>query len=249
MQSTERFSRRVENYRRYRPSYPAEVIELMRKDGGLRAGARVSDVGSGTGILTRLLLEAGWEIDADEPNGPMREAAEADLGHWPGFHSIAATAEATTLPDHSVAAIVCAQAFHWFDREAAGREFRRILRPGGLIFLVWNERREDSEFDGAYEAMIDALGAGRAECSHGAVQRDLVGFFRPGTYREASFSNPQPMDWEALRGRFLSSSYVPLEEDPRHPQLLGELEELFQRYQRGGQVVFSQNAWVYFGQV
>jgi SAM-dependent methyltransferase len=249
MQPTERFSRRVENYRRYRPSYPAGVIELMRQEGRLEVGARVADVGSGTGILTRLLVEAGWEVDAVEPNGPMREAAEADLGARAAFHSVAATAEATTLPEASVAAIVCAQAFHWFEREAAAREFRRILRPDGLVFLVWNERREDSEFDCAYEAIIDSLGAGRAECGHGAVQRNLEHFFRPETFREASFFNPQSMDWEVLRGRFLSSSYVPLEDDPRHPRLLGELEELFHRYQQEGRVVFAQNAWVYFGQV
>ncbi len=140
MNPMERFSNRVENYRRFRPSYPDAVIDLIRETAGLREGSPAADLGSGTGILTRLLLDAGWEVFAVEPNAPMRAAAEEELGAEARFHSIDAPAEATGLPAGSVQAITCAQAFHWFDREAAQAEFARILKPEGWAFIIWNER-------------------------------------------------------------------------------------------------------------
>jgi SAM-dependent methyltransferase len=249
MNATERFSNRVENYRRYRPGYPAAVIHLIRETAGLGPGATVADVGSGTGILTKLLLNAGWEVYAIEPNAPMRRAAEEDLRSSPRFHSVEARAEATGLPDHSVDAITSAQAFHWFERDAAQAEFRRVLKPDGWVFLIWNERSAGGDFDRAYHEILASLGQAFEGVRDRANDKRLDSFFRAGTYRETQFPNPTPMNWEALRGRFLSSSYVPTENDPRHAGLVARLESIFREHQRDGHVVLEQTANVYFGRM
>ena len=249
MDSTERFSNRADNYRRYRPSYPAAVIDLIRDTAKLEPGADVADIGSG--ILTRLLLEAGWKVHAIEPNAPMREAAESDLAGFPRLRSLAAKAEKTGLPDVSMTAITCAQAFHWFDREAAQVEFRRILQPGGWVFLIWNEREAgaDSAFNHDYHALLNSLGDEYVKIHSKRTHQNPEAFFNPGTYKKKTFYNPQDMTWEILRGRFLSSSYVPPEGDPRQPPLLIELERIFHRHEKDGKVVFRQDAYVYFGQL
>src|ERR1700677_366465 len=159
MNPTERFSNRVENYRRYRPGYPQAVIDLIRAAAQLEPGDDVADIGSGTGILTRLLLLAEWTVHAVEPNAAMRDAAEADLDMYlPRFHSVDARAEKTGLPDASIDAITCAQAFHWFEREAVHKEFNRILRPHGWTFVIWNERKRGGAFDYAYHEILNTLG-------------------------------------------------------------------------------------------
>jgi len=249
MDPTKRFSNRVENYRRYRPGYPKEVIDLIRETARLAPEASVADIGSGTGILTRLLIDAGLNVHAVEPNAPMREAAEADLQGSQLFHSVDGTAEATTLPVASVQAITCAQAFHWFEREPTRAEFRRILQPEGWVFLIWNERRSGSPFDDAYHRILATLGQAFEGVRDRANNKALDSFFLPGTYREAVFPNPSRMTWEMLRGRFLSSSYVPTEEDPRHPDLMAALEKIFHENQDNGHVVLEQDTHVYFGQL
>jgi ubiquinone/menaquinone biosynthesis C-methylase UbiE len=141
---TQRFSGRVENYVRYRPGYPPEVLQLLRQECGLTPDHVIADAGSGTGILTRILLEAGCSVFAIEPNAEMRHAGERLLAAYPRFSSVAGSAEATSLPDHSVDFITAAQAAHWFHRDHARREFLRILKPGGWVVLAWNERCTDS---------------------------------------------------------------------------------------------------------
>src|SRR5512138_2362812 len=120
-----RFTSRVEDYLRYRPSYPTEIMKNLSEDCGLTDGSVVADIGSGTGFLSRLLLDAGCEVYGVEPNPRMRDAAEEYLQSFPRFHSIAGSAEDTTLPAASVDAVTAAQAFHWFDTERARHEFIR----------------------------------------------------------------------------------------------------------------------------
>ena len=118
---TERFSDRAENYAKYRPGYPDEMLQYFRDL--VTPPATVADIGSGTGILTRQLLNSGYELYAVEPNEAMRREAERTLSGHPGFRSMDGTAEATTLADRSVDLITCAQAFHWFDRVKRDRNF------------------------------------------------------------------------------------------------------------------------------
>ena len=115
LKSTERFTTRVENYVKFRPGYPPAVLDLLKTECGLTAASVIADIGSGTGILTRMFLEHGNRVYGVEPNQAMREAGEQLLADFGGFVSVAATAEETTLPDQSIDFITAGQAFHWFD--------------------------------------------------------------------------------------------------------------------------------------
>src|SRR3954468_20199343 len=139
-----RFSNRVADYVRYRPSYPPAVLDMLRREAGLEPKAVIADVGSGTGISAGLFLREGCTVFAVEPNNEMRHAAETLLKDHTSFHSVSGTAEATTLTEHSVDFVVAAQAFHWFNPKPTRAEFTRILKPGGWVVLMWNERRLDT---------------------------------------------------------------------------------------------------------
>ena len=175
--STQRFSSRVGNYVRYRPGYPAAAIDLLKNECGLTPASVVADIAFGTGIFTRMLLENGNRVYGVEPNSDMRKAGEEFLRSYPKFTSVAGTAEATTLDDHSVDFVTAAQAAHWFDREKARREFIRICRPGGWTVLLWNERRTGSTpFLRAYEQLLLDVRHRLSGCSpraHHGADRDL----------------------------------------------------------------------------
>ena len=156
---TLRFTGRVENYVKYRPGYPAGIIETFVKECGLTAGSVVADIGSGTGILSEVFLKNGNRVFGVEPNHEMREAGSRLLGKYAGFMSVDGAAEATTLEDCSVDFVTAGQAFHWFDRQRARKEFVRILKPNGWVTLIWNERLTDtSPFLRAYEDLLRRYG-------------------------------------------------------------------------------------------
>jgi ubiquinone/menaquinone biosynthesis C-methylase UbiE len=174
---TRRFSSRVDDYIRFRPGYPPAVISLLERECGLRPGIRIADIGSGTGILSELLLTAGCEVAAVEPNPDMRQAGERLLGARPRFLSIAGRAEDTRLPDHSVDLITAAQSFHWFDQRATKAEFRRILRPGGFVVLIWNERLVVGPFLEGYEALLQRYCPEYAEVDHRRIDGPVMDQF------------------------------------------------------------------------
>ena len=249
---TQRFSSRVEDYIRYRPSYPAAVIDLLREECGLAPEWTVADIGAGPGNLTRLFLDNGNRVYGVEPNREMREAGERLLRGYPGFTCVDGTAEATTLPDASVQLVAAGQAFHWFDRGTARREFSRILTSPGWVVLVWNERRIDSTpFLAAYEALLLQYGTDYAEVRHRDAADDeaLADFFGLGGYRTATFPNVQRFDLEGLRGRLLSSSYTPEAGQPGHAPMLEELRRIFEAHQDSGAVAFEYDTGVYYGLV
>lgn len=246
----ERFSERVADYVRCRPGYPLELFDLLVREAGLGPGKIVADVGSGTGIFTRSLLESGCRVFAVEPNAPMRAAAEAALGGHPRFQSVAGSAERTSLPDSSVDLVAAAQAFHWFEPAATGREFRRILRPGGPAVLVWNVRRTTgAAFLEEYEALVARFGTDYREVKHTGAEKDAAmhAFFGPAGCRRVAFENAQVLDFEGLKGRLHSSSYVPGEGHPSRTLMLEELGRLFERRQVGGIVRLEYDTRVYFG--
>jgi len=137
----QRFSNRVADYVRYRPGYPAALFDLLRVECAFTSNHAVADVGSGTGLLTKLFLENGNRVFGVEPNQEMRRAGEEFLHSFPKFTSVAGSAEATTLGDASVDFVTAGQAFHWFDPQAARREFLRILKTNGWVVIAWNDRR------------------------------------------------------------------------------------------------------------
>lgn len=249
--STERFSSRVENYVKYRPSYPSAVIDLLRSSCGLSASSTVADIGSGTGLLTSLLLETGATVYAVEPNAGMRQAAESFLGGQPGFHSVVGTAEATTLPDSSVDLITASQAFHWFDIPRSKAEFSRILRPEGWVALIWNERTSESTpFLDGYEKVLQTYSPEYSEVGHKrADAEDRRRFFRNGEEQVFLTHNSQSFDLQGLIGRVLSSSYAPEAGDPNHAPMIAALEDLFAMTNVDGQVEFLYDTQVFYGRV
>jgi SAM-dependent methyltransferase len=204
---TKRFSSRVDAYVNYRPSYPEALIPWIERECGLTAQARIADIGSGTGILSRLFLDFGCHVFGVEPNADMRHAAERVLAAEPRFHSVDGRAEATTLAEGSVDFVTAGQAFHWFDPAAARAEFRRILTPPGWVVLVWNERLVTPGFLTEYEDLLQRLSTDYGRVDHRQVGAEAIGqFFGHEEWLSASFPNHQDLDWEGLRGRLLSSS-------------------------------------------
>ncbi|MFF2094165.1 class I SAM-dependent methyltransferase [Paenibacillus sp. NPDC058174] len=249
--SKERFSNRVENYVKYRPGYPVEALDYLYSDVGLKANSRIADLGAGTGIFSKLLLERGSEVIAVEPNQAMREAADKELGELPNYRSVPAAAETTGLPEHSVDFIVCAQSFHWFDRPAAQAEFRRILKPGGKAVLIWNSRlTSGTPFLEGYEELLRLYSTDYKQMTHKNISADqLRAFFRENGMREAAFTNGQLLDREELLGRALSSSYVPAKGEPNHDRLKEELGQLFERTNVNGRVSFDYQTEIFWGDV
>lgn len=248
--SVDRFSDRVSNYVKYRPDYPREVIGYLEDECGLAQDSVVADIGCGTGISSRMFLEHGNQVYGVEPNKGMREAAIELLSPFSRFTPVDGTAEATTLPDDSVDIVVAAQAFHWFDPSRTRLEFIRILRPGGHIVLIWNERSLDAnEFHVEYEQLLLKYGKDYAQVRHDDLQRlDLNSFF-PRPYKEASFENFQVFDFEGVKGRMLSASYMPNEDDERFPAMIEELRSLFANHAETGKIKVFYKTRVYFSPV
>jgi SAM-dependent methyltransferase len=247
---TQRFSSRVDHYVRYRPGYPPEVLELLRQECGLTADSVVADVASGTGIFTRLFLENGNRVFGVEPNVEMRRAGEALLAAYPRFSSVAGTAEATTLLEHSVDIVTAAQAAHWFNPANARREFVRILRPGGWCIFVWNERRTDSTpFLRAFEKLLQTYGTDYQDVRHEHTTASIDLFYAPSPFQEREFVNLQQLDYAGLEGRLLSSSYIPPPDDPNYGAMLQELRRIFDEYQRDGSVTVEYRTRVYYGKL
>jgi ubiquinone/menaquinone biosynthesis C-methylase UbiE len=244
----QRFSDRVENYVRYRPSYPQEVITLLQREVALTPQSVIADAGSGTGISAELFLRAGCTVHAVEPNRDMREAAERLLTHYPHFHSVNGGAQATTLPDHSVDLIVAAQAFHWFNTPETRAEFTRILKPGGHVVLIWNERKLDATpFLRAFEQLLLTFGTDYTAIRHENINTSALDSFFSGAYATYSFANEQRFDFEGLQGRLLSSSYAPAAGQPRHDEMIAELHRIFDAHQVSGQVCFEYDTRVHVG--
>jgi len=245
---TARFSDRVENYVRYRPGYPVEVLDLLRAECGLRPNHLVADVASGTGLFTRLLLENGNSVYAVEPNAEMRDMGAHLLAGYDRLVSVAGTAEATTLGSASVDFVTAAQAAHWFDLRRTRAEFGRILKPGGWCVLIWNERStETTPFLRKYEQLLLTYGTDYKEVRHERTTAIIHKFFAPAPCQERVFDLRQQFDYEGTAGRLLSSSYAPLEGHPSYAPMMRDLERIFRAHARNGAVEFEYKTRVYYG--
>lgn len=247
--STTRFSSRVDDYIKYRPHYPIEIIDLLADKCGMTPESVIADIGSGTGILTKLFLENGNPVVGVEPNLEMREAGEHYLADYARFTSLDGTSEATRLPAQSMDFILAGQAFHWFDQTKTRAEFQRVLKEDGWVVLLWNDRRIDTTpFLRDYEALLQEFGTDYNEINHKNVQDKSVfaAFFGAAPF-EASFDNVQQFDLDGLMGRLNSSSYVPSREDPRHSKMAVRAKEIFTAHQKKGKVAFEYDTRVFYG--
>ena len=254
VEPAERFSDRVADYVRYRPDYPSAAFEAIEqlvtereRELGQRLPRTAADVGAGTGIFTHGLLARDWAVHAIEPNARMRAAAEAWHGDDDAFTSHAAVAEATGLPDCSVALVVAAQAFHWFDSQRCREEWRRILVPGGLVCLVWNVRRLGLPFMDAYDQLLTELLPDYSGVVHRHADPGLLRQFYGDRFTTQTFPHRQILDWPSLLGRLASSSYAPLPGQPAYELVMTRLRVLFDQHQVDGSVAFPYSTMVCIG--
>jgi len=250
--STLRFTDRVEDYVKARPGYPAELIALLERECGLTPASTVVDVGCGTGLLAKLFCDYACRIIGVEPNAAMRDAGRQFLNGYPNFEIVEGTAEALPLPGTSVDFITAGQAFHWFNQKEARHEFMRILKPNGWAVLVWNDREySGSKFADAYEALLWKYGIDYAEVNHRgkATLTSFEQFFGNSTFAKATFPNVQHFDREGLIARVASASYMPSPGHERYPAMVEEVNSIFEDNQKDGLVAAKYETNVYYGQM
>ncbi|WP_341280587.1 class I SAM-dependent methyltransferase [Paenibacillus sp. FSL H8-0537] len=245
------FSNRVKDYVKYRPTYPSDAIDYLYNIVKLDENSTVADIGAGTGKLSELLVERGTHVIAVEPNQEMRKACIQILGHESNFRAVAGSAESTYLCENSVDFIVCAQAFHWFDRTVAKMEFTRILKDRGKVILVWNTRQtKGTPFLEGIEHLLLNYGIDYSEVNHKNISEDeLQLFFKENTMEKSVFKMQQLFDFEGLSGRIMSSSYTPMPEHPNYGRMKEELKKLFNRYEKNGKVTFIYETELYWGEI
>src|SRR5437879_10270755 len=205
---TRRFTGRAFLYSISRPSYPSRILDILRTEIGFDPTFVVADVGSGTGLLSYLFLANGNHVIGVEPNDDMRIFAEKRLGKFPKFLSVKGRAERTSLETAKIDLVTIGQALHWFDCEAASKEFARILKLHGHVCIVYNDRNNEDSFRKEYDQIVSKYARDRANVptiDHAYLSK----FFKNRKYSKFCMSNEQPLDLEGLLGRMTSASYMP----------------------------------------
>lgn len=250
MDFKQRFSNRVENYIKYRPGYPEEIIAVLQLEIGLVPEDVVADIGSGTGLSAQLFLEHGNTVYGVEPNEPMRKAAEGLLKDYTNFISVHGSSEATNLKTSSIDLIVCAQAFHWFDREKTKQEFHRITDSGAHLALIWQDRKSDDPFQQGYEKIIQDFSIDYNEITHRNISEEIIAnFYAPNKFRKFVLYYEQQFDLEGLIGRVVSSSYMPDETHPNYPHMIDALTDIYHAYNKEGMLTFAYDTNLYIGSI
>lgn len=245
--SKQRFSKRAGYYSRYRPSYPDSLLPYLERELLFSRASVVADVGSGTGILSELLLKNGYRVLGVEPNEDMRRTAEANLAKYKNFRSIRGSAESTTLEGGSVDFITAAQSFHWFNPEKTRAEFRRIRRDRGWVVLVWNIRKASTPFLQGYDELVSWVSEGKRVLGDDVSEATIRTFL--GDYKTVKLPNSQKLDRDGLIGRLMSASYAALPGQPLFEEMITRVSELFNTHQVDGAVTFEYETEVYAGQL
>jgi SAM-dependent methyltransferase len=252
LDSTRRFTDRVDAYVAARPGYPDEIAPLLARELRLPANATVADLGFGTGLSCLPFLRMGMRVIGVEPNDAMRAAGEEFLAGHADFRAVAGTAEATGLPDSSVDLVIAAQAAHWFDLPAARAEALRILRRPPRAALIWNDRiGTGSPLAEGYEALLREFGTDyeKLQHRHGHEQQAVQRFFGHDDWREARLPNATRLDWPTLVARVESASYMPRPGSPAYTPMLARLRTLFDTTQTGGVVAMDYTTRVFHGEI
>lgn len=245
---TAAFTSKVNDYVASRPDYPAALFEALQAGGALFGGAAIADIGAGTGLLTRQLLQRGYTVTAVEPNDAMRAAADALLSSHHGYRSIGASAEATTLPDDSIDLITVAQAFHWFDADAVRREWLRILRPAGRVVLVWNTRPLDDPLQQTVDDVLGEFGGVKHSVLKAQQQTSTVPpFFAGAPFEKLDLRHEQCLDRRHFIGLVLSRSSMPDRDTPSGRRAERVLSSLFDRFAENNVVTINYRTVAFVG--
>jgi len=245
----ERFTGRAAAYSKYRPRYPAEILNILKSEIDFDKDKTVADIGSGTGLLSQVFLQNGNTVFGVEPNDDMRSLAEQKLSSFPIFVSVKGTAERTKLTDSSIDLVTVGQAIHWFDRQRTTMEFARILKENGHVCIAYNDRNKDDAFMQGYEAIIGKHARDRASVP--AIGDDYLSkFFRDGMYRKFTLRNEQFLDFEGLLGRIASASYMPnVTDKERFQALKNDASLLFKANGQTGRVRLLYDTVILLGQI
>lgn len=249
MDSIERFNNRVEFYLKYRPGYPAKIIDILRKEIDFNVKFDIADIGSGTGLLSRLFVNLGNIVYGVEPNDEMRNAAEKIFSENYNFISIKGTAEKTNLANECVDLITAAQSFHWFNTELAKKEFKRILRKDGYVVIIFNVRKNNTPFMKAYNELQENMDSDFKQVRLENIKKQhIADFFKSKKFIEKHLDTSQELDFPSLRGRFLSCSYVPLT-GPENKRVIKELKSIFDKYNKNNRVIIEYQTKIYIGKL
>jgi ubiquinone/menaquinone biosynthesis C-methylase UbiE len=210
----------AEAYERGRPTYPAEAARWLLGDQPLT----VLELGAGTGKLTRVLVELGHDVHATDPDTDMLAVLETRL---PAVRTAVASAEEIPLPDQSVDAVIAAQAFHWFDLDRALPEIARVLRPEGVICLLWNQRDEKIPWVRRLGALIGTQEQLR-DPAEALIFSELFGFVE-----DHQFSHWQTIDRKTIQDLVLSRSNVAVLDEEGRRAKLAEVVAFYDEYGRG----------------
>lgn len=238
-------------YDAHRPSYPAAAMTMLTNLGALSPQSVVADVGSGTGIFSKVLLDNGCRVFGVEPLVELSEVANVRLADHLRFTNILGSAEETSLDDSSVDLVTAASALHWFDADAARNEFRRILREPGWTAALWNFRMTgDSAFDKAF----DRLWRREFGPPPAATRREIEcviapRFFSNSTFERYAFENPLLCNEDGLVGLAASSSHAPGRDDPKWLEVEQHIRRLHRLHQREGLVQVSYETMMYCGRL
>jgi SAM-dependent methyltransferase len=226
------FSAKVKDYMASRPDYPNRLFEQLQLIGSLERGATIADIGAGTGLLTKGLLQRGYRVIAVEPNAEMRAAADSLLSSLALYMSAEGSAEHLPLPDSSVDLITAAQAFHWFDVNAARSEFLRVLRPGCSVALIWNDRVLTDPVHVALDGLFNAYGGARrsALVAHESERAGVQQFFGSAKPAEFSWPHEHALDQAGLLSLVFSRSYMPERDSDAGRDASLEVQKLFHRF-------------------
>jgi len=241
------FTGRVEEYAKYRPGYPEQIISLLENKMEFDESKDVADVGCGTGRLSRLFLTNGNLVFGVEPNEEMRLMSEKLLSKFINFVSVDGTAEVTKLATSSVDIVSVGQAFHWFDLKKTKKEFKRVLRKDGHVVIVWNERTNSSQVMKAVNKILKSLNQEHEEAEKNLVDKKLLSaFFGVAKVGSCTIPNYQMLDLAGLKGRIQSISYVP-ESGNENKKIMDEIKDVFEKYNNGGMVKIEYTTRVYYG--
>jgi ubiquinone/menaquinone biosynthesis C-methylase UbiE len=251
-QGADRFSSKTEDYAKYRPDFPVEIVEFLYSKGVIKEASIVADIGSGTGRFTRLLLESGNLVYGVERNNEMRSKAEELLSQFRNFISIAGSAEETGLRDSSIDLITVAQAFHWFDKEKCLSEFRRISKDNGRVFIVWDDFLGDyNDFSMEYNKVLSDFRIVEPENKGKRISRAemIDGFFKENKYESMSFIHEIYQGFEGIRGGALSASFTPKPGEKNYEEFISELKRVFDKYEDAGKVCTAFRSVCYLGEI
>ena len=248
--NTKKFDGLATEYSKGRPAYAKKFIDELYEKYGFSKESIVADVGAGTGKFAKQILDKGSFVYCVEPNVDMRTKAVGELKAYKNVECIDGDAANTCLNDNSVDFVTVAQAFHWFEVESFKRECKRILKPGGKVFLVWNSRDTNFEIVCKNAEIYNRYCPGFKGFSNGIQENDArIEEFFDGKYEKVKYDNPLYFTKEIFISRCLSSSYSLKCGEDKYNEYVGELEKLFDVYEVNGTVCMPNSTIVYFGRV